>query len=341
VRLLRVLAFAALAGLTACAMPLPTESLPETPLAFIHRTSAQGRDRADLLQRRRGEQAKSGKGVMKLNELENMLGRIRGISKDMKPELQGRLALYHPRTQRVELIDAFIPGALPCDWSQDRTRLLVASGQRGVPRLFDYSVPRKEVAQAVAGPPGAVQISGAYAPSGRVAYADVRRTQAGVETMLWMTGGGGAVARQLTKGPRDNAVRWSPDGKVILFEGVLSNGAPVIKALDVLEEHSEPRVIARGREARFSPRGDWVVYSRERGPGWRLWRMRPDGTGKTALGHAVQGLADERHPTISPDGQYVAYMAEANDRQQIRIRAMDGSGDRLLIEDADGTMPVW
>jgi len=330
---------ASLAGL-ACATPVPSSGLPEAPLAFVHRTLAQGRERAEMLEKQRGAAVQSGEGVLKLNELGDMLDRMTGAAPRMSPELQGEVALYHPHTEQVEPIAAFLPGAIPYDWSADHTRLLVATRQRGVPRLFEYSTERRDLAMAVLPAEGSVQISGSYGPDGRIAYGDARRQAERLSISIWATRPGGPD-EQITPGPQDSEPRWSPDGSVLLFEAQLRNGTPVIQVLDLNDPLAEPRVIARGREARFSPSGDQVVYSRERSEGWRLWRMRPDGSGKTALGHAAQGDADERHPTVSPDGEYVAYVAEEEGRQRIRIRRMDGSGDRLLIELADGTLPVW
>jgi len=329
----------ALLGL-ACATPTPSERLPEQPFVFVHRTPAQGRERAELLQKQRGKAPSSGEGVLKLNEVDDMMEHFRGQQERISPELQGQLALYFAREERVEPLDAFVPGAIPCDWSADHTRLLVASRQRGAPRLLEYSLERRDVGVAVVTAGGSAQIGGSYGPDGEVAYADARRVPGGLQVSVRVARPGGAD-ESLTPGPDDLEPRWSPDGKVLLFEGRLRNGAKVIKAIDVGDELAEPRIIARGREARFSPRGDWVVYSRERGEGWRLWRMRPDGSGKTAIGHATQGQADERYPTVSPDGKFVVYVAEEEDREQVRIRGMDGTGDRILIEGADGTLPVW
>jgi len=330
---------ASLLGL-ACATPVPSSRLPEVPLAFVHRTLAQGRERAEMLEKQRGTAVQSGEGVLKLNELGDMIDRVTGTSPRMSPELQGEVALYHPRTERIEPITAFVPGAIPYDWSADHTRLLAATRQRGVSRLFEFSTERRDLAMAVLPREGSAQISGSYGPDGRIAYGDARRQGERLSISIWATRPGGAD-EQITPGPQDSGPRWSPDGSVLLFEGRLRNGTPVIQALDPNDPLAEPRVIARGREARFAPSGEQVVYSRERREGWRLWRMRPDGSGKTALGHATQGDADERYPTVSPDGEYVAYVAEKASRQRIRIRRMDGSGDRLLIEKADGTLPVW
>jgi len=328
-------------ALGGCARPLPPEALPDAPLAFVHRTLDRGRDRADRLKELRGESKPTEEGVARLDELSGLFDGRRGAGDGGAPDLQGRPAFYHPRTGEIETIEAFLPGAFPCDWSPDRQRLLVASRQRGAPRLFAWSLERRDLARPVLAEPGTGQLGGSYGPDGRIAWVEARRGPRGITTSVWVTGADGAEPRQVTPGPVDGNVRWSPAGGLLLYESPGPDGRRLIRALDIDDPLAEPRVVARGREARFSPDGQQVVYSRERSGGWRLWRMRPDGSGKTALGHAVQGSADERHPTVSPDGRYVAYVAERDDRQQIRIRAMDGTGDRLLIEDADGTLPVW
>jgi TolB protein len=275
---------------------------------------------------------------MDLNAMDDLLDRVRGARR-MPAALQGRLAFYHPRTRSIEIVDAFVPGTIPCSFSPDRSRLLVATRRRGTPRLFQYSLERRDLAPAVSG--HGFQIDGSYGPDGRIAFAGNERRSERLRLAVWVTEEGGAAPSRLTVGPSDSRVAWSPDGSTLLVQSPGRDGREIIRAFDMTSSESVPRLVARGREPAFSPRGDWVVYSRQVDDGWRLWRMRPDGTGKTALGHRPQGEADERYPAVSPDGRYVAYAAERDGRRRIRIRGMDGSGDRLLIEDADGTQPVW
>lgn len=328
----------AAAALAGCAKPLPDAELPETPIAFVHWTLAQGRDRAERMGAAPADPTLGTEGVMDLNRMEDLFDRLRGVPR-MPLALQGRLAFYHPRTRSIEILDAFVPGAVPCGFSADHDRLLVATRRRGVPRLFQYSLERRDVAPAVSS--RGLQLDGSYGPDGRIAFAGSERVTERLRLSVWVTEEGGAAPRRLTAGPHDSRVAWSPDGETLLVQSPGRGDREIIRAFDMRSSEPVPRLIARGREATFSPLGDWVVYSREVDDGWRLWRMRPDGTGKTALGHRPQGEADERHPTVSPDGRYVVYVAEREGRQRIRIRGMDGSGDRLLIEDADGTQPVW
>jgi Tol biopolymer transport system component len=215
---------------------------------------------------------------------------------------------------------------------------MVVSRHRGSAQLYEYNRERGDVARLLRGHDD--RLDGCYGPDGRIAFVHVDRGRRGMRMRIAVTETDGS-ATLLSDGPADTRVRWSPDGRWVLYQSTLRNGRAVIKALDMEDPDPEPRVVARGIEHAISPLGDWVVYARERDDGHDLWRMRPDGSGKTALGARAQGDADERNPTISPDGGFVAYVAVEGHRQRIRIRRMDGTGDRLLLEDADGSLPVW
>ena len=327
-------------GLACATAPVAFEELPEQPIALLYRTLAQGRERAEQVKRLRGESpdaALAAEGVMRLSAVEDYVDRLRG-GRRVTPNLQGRLALLFPRTNQVEILSAFVPGALAGDWSADHRRLLAVSPQAGSAQLYEYSLERGELARLTGG--HQPRLRGSYGPDGRIAYVEAEAAGQGLVLTVWVTDVAASRPRRISDGPHDQNPRWSPDGRVLLFESVL-DGRPTIQAIDPDDPDALPQPIARGVEADVSPLGDWVVYARELDEGFRLWRMRLDGTGKSALGARSQGQADERHPSVSPDGRYVVYVAEEQDRQRIRIRRMDGSGDRLLLEDGDGTLPVW
>jgi len=315
------------------------DELPDAPIALLYRTPEQARERADVLADRKGkpDPVVAGAGVMKLNDVDDYLDRVRGQRRRAPQRHDGRAALLRPRTGEIEPLDAFLPGALPLDWSPSRDRILFVSRHQGEAQLYEYRIGPGVVTRLLGG--REPRIDGAYGPDDRVAYVEARRAAGEVHLSVWTTE---PRARPIerTDGPGDVGVEWSRDGRFLLFERADERGRRFIVSLDLAED-GEPRVIARGADPAISPGGDWVVYARELSEGWRLWRMRPDGTGKSALGARSQGQAEERAPTISPDGRYVAYVAEEENRQHLRVRRMDGTGDRLLLEDGDGALPAW
>jgi Tol biopolymer transport system component len=100
--------------------------------------------------------------------------------------------------------------------------------------------------------------------------------------------------------------------------------------------------MARGRDPVFTSDGAWVVYSQQHHGQWRLWRMRPDGSGKGAIGSpGTSETYDEIRPAVSPDGRFLVYVSLENQRERLRIRRFDGSGDRPLLQAGDASDPVW
>ena len=98
------------------------------------------------------------------------------------------------------------------------------------------------------------------------------------------------------------------------------------------------RRLGAGREPAFSPIGDWIVYSAPSRAGWRLRRMRVDGSARSPT---TAGIRDEKMPAVSPDGQFVAYVREATGLERLFVRRLDGSGDRILLDSGAVFAPVW
>ena len=49
----------------------------------------------------------------------------------------------------------------------------------------------------------------------------------------------------------------------------------------------------------------------------------------------------ESHPTLSPDGRWLAYASDQSGQQQVYVRPLDGDGDQLQVSQAGATEPVW
>ena len=105
------------------------------------------------------------------------------------------------------------------------------------------------------------------------------------------------------------------------------------------ESGAPERDLAPGRDPVFTRDGEWVVYSGPVGEGWRLRRMRPDGSGRTRVG---AGTRDEVQPAVSPDSEFVVYIGrDRTEVDRLYIRRMDGSGDRVLISSGGASSPAW
>ncbi|PWI11468.1 hypothetical protein DIZ27_05375 [Streptomyces sp. NWU339] len=111
------------------------------------------------------------------------------------------------------------------------------------------------------------------------------------------------------------------------------------------------RRLTSGRDAahpRLTPDGRAVVFDSAEpgGPGGRdqrdLWLVRTDGTGLTRL---TDTPSDEEWPTVSPDGQRLAYSGDADPSAgpQIHVRPLAGGTATRATDPANGTAtePVW
>jgi hypothetical protein len=104
------------------------------------------------------------------------------------------------------------------------------------------------------------------------------------------------------------------------------------------EPEAQPRRLGPGREPRFCGDGEWIVYSAPVKRGRKLWRVRPDGTGRAPIG---RGVLDEGTPACSPDGTLVTYGVTEEHFDRLYVRRFDGSGDRILYADGGASYPVW
>lgn len=330
-----VLAMLAPGGPVGCAGGrISLEDLPPRAIAVAYWDYEDARDRAD--QRREREKREAGgvrrEGVASVEALAGLLGADRHGGRERHP---GRLALVDPTTGEVTVLRQATPGAFPLAWSADGCCLLFSSTHRGGRQLFEWDREAREVRQLTHDRSAVAQAG--YGPERRVVFSRIERDGGKVRSTLWVTGPGGAVPRRLTDGPGDHSPTWSPDGSTIVFvrEDPAQGSVLVARPPD---PGGEERVLGRGQQPVFTRAGDWVVYVARMRKGRRLWRIRPDGSGKLPIGH---GQYEEYHPAVSPDGHYVAFVADQELRERLYVRRIDGTGDRMLLEDADASWPVW
>jgi Tol biopolymer transport system component len=66
--------------------------------------------------------------------------------------------------------------------------------------------------------------------------------------------------------------------------------------------------------------------------------MRPDGTLRVPIG---PGGTEERMPTVSPDGDYIAFIQVVRGSRRLSIRGFDGKSERVLLTGGWAEFPVW
>ena len=337
-RLLVVLVIASAAGadLGCLGAGIGLRELPAQPIAIVHRTAEETEKRAELLERHEERPQRPGTASVRLEDVGEFLG-IGGGRQAQMLALLGRLALLDPRTNDVQRLEAALGGSRPLCWSPDRTRLLFASrGRGGKVQLFEYRVESREVHERTRGP--ASHPGGCFGPEGRLVVVETRRGKAGQEARLLVSDRPGGSLRPLTEGPADVDPVWSPDGRWIAFTRLLPDGSRAIASLDL--DGEKVHVVARGKDASFTPDGEWIVYSGQSRGRWRLWRVRPDGSGKQPLG---EGPYDEHDPSVAPDGRYVVFVVQEprSDRQTLYVRRFEGGAGRPLLAHEEGTNPTW
>ncbi len=55
----------------------------------------------------------------------------------------------------------------------------------------------------------------------------------------------------------------------------------------------------------------------------------------------LQSEANEAAPTLSPNGEWIAYVSDKTGRSEIYVQRFPDLGDRQLISSGVGMEPVW
>lgn len=255
----------------------------------------------------------------------------------------GRLALINPRTLAVTFPDQAPLGARPLSWSADRKRLMFTSNRwRGRFQIYELNLATGEI-KALAGGKGNV-LAAAYAPDAGFAYGVIRLDADGeVETNI-IKSEPRMRDRVLAERVAVRHIAYSPDGRYLAFtpqtiETMASSrgGLPRL-VVQATETGGTRKELVPGLHPVFSPDGEWIVYTASRGDQLQTYRVRIDGSGRTAVG---TGVRDEETPAISPDGKFVAYVSAHNGLKRLFVKRFDGTGDRLLYDGAAVEWPVW
>ncbi|HET8773125.1 MAG TPA: protein kinase [Thermoanaerobaculia bacterium] len=158
----------------------------------------------------------------------------------------------------------------------------------------------------------------AYSPDGKTLLFTSNRSG---NLDLWLTTSNGVVRRVTDDASEDWDPAFTPDGKKVVWSSGRSGNLEIwIANMDGTEakQISHDGVDAENPTATAD---GWIVYNsfNTQKPG--IWKVRADGSQATHLVNARTSL-----PDVSPDGRYVAYLADSRTpRASIRVaRVSDG-----------------
>jgi Tol biopolymer transport system component len=160
-----------------------------------------------------------------------------------------------------------------------------------------------------------------------------------LDSTLWITDGSGANPRALEVGRgRASSPAFSPDGTHLAFQSRADNGLSSIfvtraDGADAVNVTGTMSIITGEAQTRigWAPDGSWLVFESTDSGLWRLFIVNMDGSGLRQL---PASDADQKSPTVSPDGTWIAYQersADAAARSSLVITRPDGTETRNLI----------
>jgi Tol biopolymer transport system component len=95
----------------------------------------------------------------------------------------------------------------------------------------------------------------------------------------------------------------------------------------------------------FMPDGKRLAFMELGTGGFHLWTvpLESDSAGLRAGRPEVflQAPADERYPSFSPDGRWIAYRSDESGTAQVYVRAFPDKGGKWQISNSGGTYPMW
>jgi hypothetical protein len=347
----RIAGFAVVAGFAAvnalsfatsgCASTaIRADEIPDVPIAFVYYDAETARKRSERVEAEvdaltgRDPQAR---GVARMDDVTDLFQKAFGISAETDGHLMGRLALLHPRTGEFTLVAGARRGAVPQDWSNDHERLLFSQVVHdGQPQIFELEVATGLTRRMTFG--RTAHPEGCYGPDGSIVVTSVDTRASRPEARIMLTDAEGSESIALSEPGYAFFPTCAPDGSAVVYTAVSANGSAHWLHIRSPIRSGQPQRLTRGLEASFSADGGWIAFSAKLKRESTIWMIRPDGTARKSLGRAGY---DEHRPSLSPDNRFVVYTADTRYHQELYLRRIDGTGNRILLTGADGDRPVW
>ena len=138
---------------------------------------------------------------------------------------------------------------------------------------------------------------------------------------------------------------WSPDGRYIAFRAA-GEGLFVTRS----DGSGKPQPLTQSKNIQvpwsFTPDGKRLAfYEQDSKTSFDLWTvpLESDSAGLRAGKPEVflQTPADERAPSFSPDGRWLAYVSDESGTFQVYVRAFPDKGGKWQISNSGGWLPMW
>ena len=167
----------------------------------------------------------------------------------------------------------------------------------------------------------------------------------GSGTDIWLYDWQRDTMTRLTFTGTAQAPLWSPDGRYIAFR-MVGEGMSVIRS----DGAGKPQPLTQSKNLQapwsFIPDGKRLAFFEEgSGTVYDLWTvpLESDDAGLRAGKPEVflRTPADERYPSFSRDGRWMAYSSNESGTFQIYVRAFPDKGGKWQISNSNGTYPMW
>jgi len=149
---------------------------------------------------------------------------------------------------------------------------------------------------------------------------------------------------RLTFGGMNRRPAWSPDGRTVAFIHDTGTTSVVYqRAVDgSTPQHPLARLGRQVQEVTWSPDARWLVLRTDNGAAGAGDIIGVRTSGDTTPVPLVADQFTEIHPTISPDGHWIAYTSDESGTQEVYVRAFPATAaGRWQVSNGGGFQPRW
>jgi serine/threonine-protein kinase len=137
---------------------------------------------------------------------------------------------------------------------------------------------------------------------------------------------------------------WSLDGRFIVFRAP-GEGTSVTRS----DGAGKPQPLTESKNIQypwsFTPDGKRLAFIESSTGAYHLWTvpLESDSAGLRAGKPEVflQTQGDQRSPSFSPDGRWLAYSSDESGTSQVYVRAFPDNGGKWQISNGGGAYPMW